>query len=290
MAIVKGIPDGNVSEAELKHAVLQQVAAGGLKKTPGRGTKKFEELQDKALEELLNAVWVRGEGEELGIEITPKQIATELATIKKQNFKTEAAFQKFLKTSHYTKKDVTDRVRLQVLGTQIQERISKKAPPPTEAEVSDYYDSVKATQYTTKPSRNVRVVITEKEGDAKKAQAILVKDNSEGSWKKVAAKYSTDPTSKAKGGLLERHLRRNAAGTAQSRRLQKHAGRSDRPDQIPEKLHRASGRQTQPGKSAETRRSQRPDQKPAGADESAERARRIPHRLPEQVAVAHLLR
>lgn len=203
VAIVKGVADGNISEADLKHAVLQQVAAGGLKKAPGRGTKKFEELQNKALEELLNAVWVRGEGEELGIEITPKQIATELATIKQQNFKTEAAFQKFLKTSHYTKKDVNDRVRLQILGTQIQERIAKKAPPPSEAEVSDYYDQVKGSQYTTKPSRNVRVVVTEKEGDATKAKTILVKDNSEGSWKKVAAKYSTDPTSKSKGGLLE---------------------------------------------------------------------------------------
>lgn len=203
VAIVKSVPDGNVSEADLKHAVLQQVAAGGLKKTPGRGTKKFEELQDKALEEILNAIWVRGQGEELGIEITPKQIATELASIKKQNFKTEAAFQKFLKTSHYTAKDVTDRVRLQILGTKIQERIAKNAPPPNAAEISDYYNSVKGTQYTTKPSRNVRVVITEKEGDATKAKTILVKDNSEGSWKKVAAKYSTDPTSKSKGGLLE---------------------------------------------------------------------------------------
>lgn len=203
VAIVKGVPDGNISEVELKHAVLQQVAAGGLKKTPGRGTKKFEELQDKALEELLNAVWVRGEGEELGITITPKQIATELATIKKQNFKTEAAFQKFLKTSHYTRQDVNERVRLQILGTQIQERLAKQAPPPSGAEVSDYYDSVKATQYTTKPSRNVRVIVTEKQGDAAKAKAILVKDDSSGSWKKVAAKYSTDPTSKSKGGLLE---------------------------------------------------------------------------------------
>ncbi|HVY96500.1 MAG TPA: peptidyl-prolyl cis-trans isomerase [Solirubrobacterales bacterium] len=203
VAIVKGVPDGNVSEADLKHAVLQQVAAGGLKKTPARGTKKFEELQEKALEELLNAIWVRGEGEELGIEITPKQIATELATIKKQNFKTEAAFQKFLKTSHYTKKDVNERVRLQILGTQIQERIAKQAPPPSEAEISNYYDSVKATQYTTKPTRDIRVVITEKKGDATKAKAILAKDNSDGSWKKVAAKYSTDPTSKSKGGLLE---------------------------------------------------------------------------------------
>ena len=201
VALVKGVPDGNVSEAELKHAMLQQAASGGLKKLPAGGSK-LEELQKKALEEILNAIWVRGEAEELGITVTPKQIATELATIKKQNFKTEAAFQKFLKTSHFTRADVTDRVKLQVYGTQIQEQIAKKSGTASEGEISDYYQASKA-QYTTKPSRDVRVIVTKDKGKAEEAKALLSKDDSPASWKKVAAKFSTDPTSKAKGGLQE---------------------------------------------------------------------------------------
>jgi parvulin-like peptidyl-prolyl isomerase len=202
VALVKGVPNGNVSETQLKHAMLQQAASGGLKKLPAGGSK-LEELRKKALEEILNAIWVRGEAEELGISVTPKQIATELANIKKQNFKTEAAFQKFLKTSHFTRQDVTERVKLQVFGTQIQEQIAKKAPPPSEGEISDYYDASKATQYTTKPSRDVRVIITKDKGKAEEAKALLSKDDSPANWKKVAGKFSTDPTSKAKGGLQE---------------------------------------------------------------------------------------
>jgi parvulin-like peptidyl-prolyl isomerase len=202
VALVKGVPDGNVSEAQLKHAMLQQAASGGLKKLPAGGSK-LEELRKKALEEILNAIWVRGEAEELGISVTPKQIATELAQIKKQNFKTEAAFQKFLKTSHFTRQDVTERVKLQVFGTQIQEQIAKKAPPPDESEISDYYEASKATQYTTKPSRDVRVIITKDKGKAEEAKALLSKDDSPANWKKVAGKFSTDPTSKSKGGLQE---------------------------------------------------------------------------------------
>ncbi|MET0559677.1 MAG: peptidyl-prolyl cis-trans isomerase [Solirubrobacterales bacterium] len=202
VAIVKGVSDGNVSEAELKHAMLQQAASGGLKKLPAEGSK-LEELQKKALEEILNAIWVRGEAEELGISVTPKQVATELATIKKQNFKTEAAFQKFLKTSHFTRADVTERVKLQVYGTQIQERIAKKAPPSSDSEISDYYEASKSSQYTTKPSRDVRVIVTKDKGKAEEAKALLSKDDSPANWKKVAAKFSTDPTSKAKGGLQE---------------------------------------------------------------------------------------
>ncbi len=202
VAIVEEVPDGNVSEADFKRAVLQQAVAEGLKKPPAEGAK-LDEIRNKAMEELLNAIWVRGEAEELGISVTPKQIATELVQIKKQNFPTEAAFQKFLKTSGFTKADVNERVRLQIYGTQIQEQIAKRAKPPTDSEVSDYYESSKDSQYTTKESRDVRVIIARSKDEAEEAKAILIKDNSPASWKKAATKFSTDPTSKSKGGLQE---------------------------------------------------------------------------------------
>jgi len=59
----------------------------------------------------------------MGITFTTKQIATELAQIKKQNFKTEAEFRKFLKVSHYTQNDVNELVELQLLSTAIQQQV-----------------------------------------------------------------------------------------------------------------------------------------------------------------------
>jgi len=203
VAIVQHVPDdvGTVSEADFKLALLQQVAQGGLKKPPKPGEKKYEELRDAALGELLDTIWIQGEAEELGISVTPKQIGTELAQIKKQNFKTEAEFQKFLKTSHFTRADVLARVKLQLLSTQIQEQITKEAPPASDSEVSDYYDASKATQYTTAESRDVRVVVNKDKAKVEAAKAALEKDDSPASWAKVAAKYSSDPTTKTKGGL-----------------------------------------------------------------------------------------
>jgi foldase protein PrsA len=201
VAIVKNVPDGTISEAEFKRAVLQQVASGGLKKTPKPGEKKYEELKTAALGELFDSLWIAGEAEELGISATPKQIATELAQIKKQNFKTAAAYQAFLKKSHFTQEDVNKRVKLQVLSTQIQEQISKKAPQPSKSEIADYYEASKVTQYTTKPTRDVRIIVTKDKGKAEKAKEALAKDDSAASWKKVAPKYSEDPTTKSKGGL-----------------------------------------------------------------------------------------
>lgn len=203
VAIVEDVPDdiGSVSEADLKRAVLQQAASGGLKKTPKPGEKKYEELQATALSEILNTIWIQGEAEELGIAVTPKQIADELAQIKKQNFETEAEYQQFLKTSNFTKEDVLTRVKLQLLSTQIQEQVSKEAPPPSEAEIASYYDSVKDSQFTTAESRDVRVIVNDDKAKAEEAKQLLEKDDSPASWEKVATKFSEDPTTKNTGGL-----------------------------------------------------------------------------------------
>ncbi len=203
VALVTHVPDdiGSVSEADFKRALLQQAAQAKLKAAPKPGDDKYEELKEAALGELLDTIWIQGEAEELGISVTPKQIAAELAQIKKTNFKTEAEYQAFLKTSRFTKADVLARVKLQLLSTQIQEAITKLAPPATESEISDYYDTAKDTQYTTAESRDVRVAVNKDKAQIEAAKAALEKDDSPASWKKVAEKYSEDPTTKAKGGL-----------------------------------------------------------------------------------------
>ncbi len=151
--------------------------------------------------ELLEQVWLRGEAEELGISVTPKQIATELANIKKENFKAPGSYQEFLKNSSFTPEDVERRVEVQILSTQIQEAISNSAGPASKDEIEAYYDAEKASQFTTPASRDVRVIINTDKSEVEKAKEALEKDNSPGNWNKVAAKYSTDPSTKGKGGL-----------------------------------------------------------------------------------------
>ncbi len=203
VAIVQGVPeeDGTISEADFKRVFAQQAAQAKLKPLPKPGDQKYEELKTAVLGELLDTIWIQGEAEALGISVTPKQLATELAQIKKTNFKSEAEYQKFLKTTGFTKADVLDRVKVQVLSTQIQEKISKEAAPPSSAEITAYYNESKESQFTTKESRDVRFVINRNKAQVEKAKALLDKDNSPAGWKKVAVKYSSDPSTKNKGGL-----------------------------------------------------------------------------------------
>lgn len=207
VALVEEVPSdlGQVSEAEYKRTLAQQIAAeisgGALKKAPKEGSTKFEEVKEKALAELLDAVWIQGEAEELGIEVTDKQIATELDTIKEQNFKTEPAYQKFLKESKFTQEDVDLRVTLQLLSSKIQEQVTNASEPPTKAEIEDFYNAAKAEQFTTKESRDIRIIVNKDKAKAEEAKkALEAGDQSDETWKEVAKKFSEDPTTSANGG------------------------------------------------------------------------------------------
>jgi parvulin-like peptidyl-prolyl isomerase len=189
----------NIEEGQLKRSILRQ--ASELKEVPKPGSEKYEELRTKALSELIEGVWIRGEAEELGLTVTDKQVEDELETIKEQNFPTEAAYKKFLKKARFSQQEVNELVELQIFNTQIQELVNGQAPPPSSDEIESYYEAEKASQFTTKESRDVRVVINKDKGKVEAAKRELEKDSSEGNWKKVAAKYSIDPTSKNKGGL-----------------------------------------------------------------------------------------
>ncbi|HEU5105933.1 MAG TPA: peptidyl-prolyl cis-trans isomerase [Solirubrobacterales bacterium] len=204
-AVVEEVPGdtGRISEEDLERAVAQQAAQGKLKKLPKPGSDKYEELQTNALNELINAIWVQGQAEELDLSVTDKQVEDELATIKKQNFGTDKAYEKFLAESKFSEEDVDDRIRLQLLTTQIQESVQGSAPAPSDSEIEAYYDANKESQFSTPTSRDIRVVITKDKAKIDAAAKALEEDSSAANWKKVAAKYSIDPTSKSKGGLQE---------------------------------------------------------------------------------------
>lgn len=192
---------GEVSEADIDHAIEIAAAQAGEKKAPKPSDPKYDEAKEKAEEFFLEGIWIQGESVELGIEASDQEIAKELKKIKKESFKSEAEFQKFLKESHYTPADVDSRVRIQILSEKLQERLKEDAPKPTQDEIEDYYEAAKATQFTQKPSRDVRVILNKDEKKAQEAFDAVSSDNSAKNWSAAAKKYSEDPTTKSSGGL-----------------------------------------------------------------------------------------
>jgi parvulin-like peptidyl-prolyl isomerase len=203
VAIVGHVPGetGKISEADFEHALKLSAAQAHVKAVPKPGDEKYEELQKAALNSLFDMAWIEGLAAEMGISTTPKEVAAELEKLKKENFKNGAEYKKFLAESHYTPEDVNDRVELQILSTRIQGKITEGAPKPSGSEVADYYEEAKATQFTQKANRSVRLILNKDRKKVEAAKALLEKDHSAASWKKVAKKYSEDPLTKESGGL-----------------------------------------------------------------------------------------
>lgn len=202
VALVESAPEdlSPVSEARFKHVILQASAQAQEKTPPKPGSKKYEELEKTALEEVLDSIWIQGQAEEMGISVTPKEVTKELAKLKKQNFKTEKQYREFLAKAHYTQADVLERVKVGMLSTQIQKQVTEEAPQPSKREIENYYEAAKSSQFTTPESRDIRVIKNKDKAKVEAAKAALEKDDSVKSWEKVAKKYSTD-TTKGNGGL-----------------------------------------------------------------------------------------
>jgi parvulin-like peptidyl-prolyl isomerase len=212
VAVVEDAPEdtGTITEKDLRHAILQAAASAQVKPVPKPGEEKYDELKETALGELLDAVWLQGQAEEMGITVSDKEVAEELKKLKSQAFKTEKQYEEFLKEAHFTQADVDKRVRIQILSTQIQEQIGKEEAVPSKNEIRDYYDAAKASQYTQEEKREGRALTFKDKATAEAAKAELEKDDSTKSWEKVAAK-SSNPSAKSSGGLVNDTAKGTAA-------------------------------------------------------------------------------
>jgi hypothetical protein len=158
IAVVEDTPGdiGEISQADFDKALLQTAARAGLREPPRPGDAQYEDVRMAALGDILDSVWIQGEADEIGIEVTQKEIDTELENIKRQNFRTEAEFRRFLRESGFTEEDVDERVKLQLLSTQIQQRITEGVPEPSDRQIENYYEAAKSTQFTTPAVRATR--------------------------------------------------------------------------------------------------------------------------------------
>lgn len=202
-ALVEDVPSGlgAVSEADVAHAIELAAKQAGEKKAPKPGDPKYEETLNAAMQSVLEGIWIQGIADEWGIEVTDAEVAKELKKVKKESFKSDAEFQKFLEESGYTPEDLDTRVKIQIMSTQLQEQLKEKAPTPTQSQIENYYEAAKDTQFTQKPSRDVRKIVNQDRKKVEEALDALSGDNSEANWKETAKKFSEDPTTKASGGL-----------------------------------------------------------------------------------------
>lgn len=160
--------------------------------------QQYTAIKQEVLGFLISANWVLGEAEEQGVKVSDAEVKKQFNTIKSQQFPKEADFQKFLANSGQTVSDLLLRVKLNLLSTKIQQKISKDGKKPTQKEIQSYYEQHKQ-QFGQPERRNILVILTKTQAQAEKAKQEI---QSGKSFASVAKKSSIDPVSKASGGQL----------------------------------------------------------------------------------------
>lgn len=206
VAIVEDAVDGEdvtVSREQFDATLEQTATRQGLDEVPEADDPQYELLRDTAIADLLLAVWVRGEAQDRGLEVSEGDVDEELEQIKEQQFGgSERQFNRFLRQSGFTEEEARERVELQLLSDEIQSDVLPEEPPVEEDEIEAYYDA-NPEQFAQPETRDVRVIVTEEESDAAEAASELEEDPSPGTFRRLARQVSTDEATQDRGGLRE---------------------------------------------------------------------------------------
>jgi parvulin-like peptidyl-prolyl isomerase len=191
--------DGVMSKDNFNRFLLQTAKQNNLQQIPQTSDPQYKQLKDSAMQSALQIGWIVGEANKEGLDFTDTQIQQSLQQIKSQ-FKTQAEYEKARDQAGLTDSDVLVRAKLQLIQNKIQENVQNSVGDVSDSDARDYYDANKQ-QFTQPAKRTIRIIQNKDANKVNQALQALQADSSPASWKKIAAQYSTDPTSKDKGGL-----------------------------------------------------------------------------------------
>jgi foldase protein PrsA len=163
---------------------------------PKAGTAAYESLRSQVMTVLVQNAEFENEAAKLGVQVTSKDVQSQLDQLKKQYFGgSDKRYEQELRKQGYTDAAVRDQIRSQLLAQRLFERVTASVQP-TEQEVHAYYVTHE-DQYP--PARDVQEILVgkNKESLAKSIYARLRKGES---FATLAKKYSQDPGSKSIGG------------------------------------------------------------------------------------------
>jgi foldase protein PrsA len=160
--------------------------------------QEYTALRDQVMQFLISSAWIEGESHDRGVKIADADVKKDFDKQRQQSFPKDADYAAFLKSSGYIQEDLLYRIKVQDLSQKLRTKILEGTDKVTDAQIADYYNKNKI-RFAVPEKRDLRIVLTKTEGQAKKAKAAL--DGGQ-SFKTVAAKFSIDQGTRDNGGLL----------------------------------------------------------------------------------------
>ena len=179
-----------------------QSTPGTPKLNPQQATQlckqEYDLLRDQVMQFLISSRWIEAEAENRDIEASDAEVDRMFEEQKKQSFPSDREYQAFLKASGQTEEDLKYRVKLDVVSNKVRKEIVGDKANASDAEVRDYYNRNRE-QFGQPERRDLSVILTEKEDEARRAKQALEGGQS---FEDVAKRFSIDEASKGQGGKL----------------------------------------------------------------------------------------
>jgi foldase protein PrsA len=153
---------------------------------------QYNSLRDEAAGFLISSDWLLGEASSLGVSVSDAEVKSELEKAHPK----PGELQKYLAGSHQTLSDALLRTKLDQLTAKIKQKILTDKQPGL---IEKYYRE-NISQFSTGETRNVLMIQTNTEAQAKAAKAAI---QSGQSFQSVAGRFSIEPEAKTNGGLLK---------------------------------------------------------------------------------------
>ncbi len=193
------VEDGHISKTNFNRFLVQTAKQSGSQTIPQPNSPQYKQVKDQAMQTALQIAWIVGEASRKGITFTDTEVQQSLQQIKSQ-FKTQAEYVQARDQAGLTDADVLERAKLQLIQNKLQSKVQDSVGAVSTSDARKYYEANKS-QFSQPAKRTIRIVQNQDAHQINLAYQALRTDDSPANWKKVAAQYSTDPTSKDKGGL-----------------------------------------------------------------------------------------
>jgi foldase protein PrsA len=137
----------------------------------------------------------------MNVTVTDKQLQERMKQIVQQ-VGGQKKLDKLLKQQNVTATQLEAQLKAQMLQDAVQKKVYADIKL-SDADLKKYFEDPKnKAQFEVPESIDARNVIVKTKAEAEKVRALLVADNSDANWKKVAKQYSIDPSGKNNGGSL----------------------------------------------------------------------------------------
>jgi len=134
--------------------------------------QQADQFKQEAMQFLIQAEWVQQEAEARGVSVSDAEVKKSFEDKKKQAFPKEADYQKFLKQSGMSEKDLLFRVKLDALQPKLTQKVTEGKVKITDQDIKDYYEK-KKKDFAQPERRDLNLVLTKTKAKAEQAKKEL---------------------------------------------------------------------------------------------------------------------